>query len=247
MSSDVEATKFYIRYREGQPETEMQYYAYLGFRTLGIETASFDWIDDINAMPDLGSTVGIAGYIGDVQRGLEQISKVIPPNIDYPEELQDFLGRKIWDSTLAEVRASTSPLFVKPLEHKAFTGFVWQADRASRMRIVTHSDECPVWVSEPVEFVAEYRAMSLYRQIVGCRLYKGDWSKVPDKDIVEAGQKAMGRKAPNAFCLDWGVTADGRTLLVEMNDGYSFGHYGLSPVSYARMLSARWFQMAKDR
>jgi len=55
----------------------------------------------------------------------------------------------------------------------------------------------------------------------------------------------MGKKAPNAYCLDWGVLQDGRTVLVEMNEGYAFGHYGLNPISYARMLSARWFEMTK--
>ncbi len=54
----------------------------------------------------------------------------------------------------------------------------------------------------------------------------------------------MGRGAPHAYSLDWGVTDDGRTLLVEMNEGYALGHYGLPPVSYARFLAARWHQIA---
>lgn len=32
---DVEVTKMYVRYREGLPDTEMMYYAVLGFQKLG--------------------------------------------------------------------------------------------------------------------------------------------------------------------------------------------------------------------
>lgn len=243
--SDIEATKFYIRHREGYPETEMQDYARRGMWTLNVETVPFEWIDDINEIKDLGSTVGIAGYIGDIHRGLEVLGKPIPPNVDYPEELADFLGRKIWKSTLEEVRSSIHPLFVKPQEHKAFSGFLWQNDEGSRGRIVTQPDDCPVFIAEPVQFVAEYRSFILHRKIIDCRRYKGDWSIAPNKDIAENAVKIMGKTAPHAYCLDWGITSEGKTILVEMNEGYAFGHYGLHPVSYAHMLSARWNEMTQ--
>lgn len=241
--NEIEATKFYIRHREGYPETEMQDYARRGMWTLNVETAPFEWIDDIDEFHDLGPNVGIAGYIGDVHRGLKVLNKPIPLNVDYPEVLTEFLGRKIWISTLEEVRASINKVFVKPREHKAFTGFVWLNDKESRGRIVTQHDDCPVFISEPVNFVAEYRTFILYRKIIDCRRYKGDWSVAPNRDVVESAVKTMGRRALHAYCLDFGITDDGRTLLVEMNEGYAFGHYGLHPVSYARMLSARWKEM----
>jgi hypothetical protein len=240
----IEADKFYIRYREGLPETEMQDAARRGFWTMGVETAPFEWVDDIDAMADLGPTVGVAGYIGDVWRGLRKLGKPIPPALDYPPELTDWLGRRVWKSTLDDVRRSIVPTFVKPEVQKQFTGFVWRADQESRRRIVCEPDETVVWCSEPVEFVAEYRACILYERVIGCRLYKGDWGQAVSRHMVESAVKAMGNKAPHAYCLDFGVTDDGRTLLVEANEGYAFGHYGLSAVSYARMLSARWYELA---
>lgn len=245
--NDIEVTKFYVRHREGYPETEMQDYARRGFWTLNVETVPFEWIDDIKEkMDDLGPTVGIAGYIGDVWAGLKRLGKLIPEPLDYPTVLHEFLGRAVWRSLLEEVRRTIDPVFVKPVEHKAFTGFVWNADRESRMRIVTHGDDLPVWLSDPVEFVSEWRACILYRKIIGVRQYRGDWWRVPDREVVEAAVYKMGRKAPHAYCLDWGVTSDGQTLLVEANEGYAFGHYGLHPVSYARMLAARWYELASQ-
>ena len=84
----------------------------------------------------------------------------------------------------------------------------------------------------------------LYETIIDCRKYKGDWSKAPDRQVVEAAWKRYKKFAPAACCLDWGVTADGQTVLVEANDGVSFGHYGLPAISHARMLAARWYEMA---
>jgi hypothetical protein len=43
--------------------------------------------------------------------------------------------------------------------------------------------------------------------------------------------------------MDWGVTVDGRTLLVEVNEGYSVGAYGLYFSHYARFLATRWAQL----
>lgn len=239
------ATKFYIRHREGYPETELGDYARRGFWTLGVETSRFEWVDDIDLIEDLGPTVGICGYIGDVHRGLKKLNKNIPANVDYPDALQDFFGRKIWRGTLWEVRSSISKLFVKPLEHKAFTGFVWNNDIESRRKIVTHSDDCIVWISEPVEFVSEHRSFILNDEIIDCRRYKGDWSKAPDKNILETATAAMAKYAPRAYILDWGVTSNNETILVEMNEGFSFGGYGLHPVDYAKMLSARWNELVK--
>lgn len=244
---DLPVRKFYIRHREGVPESELHDHAKRGFWTLGAETGAYDWIDGINDLTDLGPEVGLAGYVGDIHRALQVLGKPVPAFNDYPEPLTEFLGRGVWRGTLGEVKASSAQVFVKPVEGKLFNGFVWEGshDPVSRRRVVTHHDDAEVWLSEPVTFRAEFRAFVLYDKVIDCRRYKGDWDVAPDRAVVEAGVKAMkrGKASYHAYCLDWGVTDDGRTLLVEMNDGYSFGHYGLPPASYARMLATRWHQL----
>ena len=46
-----------------------------------------------------------------------------------------------------------------------------------------------------------------------------------------------------ACSMDICYTRDGRTLLVELNDAYSLGCYGLPGVLYAKLISARWSQL----
>lgn len=106
------------------------------------------------------------------------------------------------------------------------------------------SDSTPVWTSAPINFVSEYRTFILHNQILDCRRYKGDWSKAPNKAVVESAVEMMAKVAPAAYCLDFGVTDIGQTLLVEANDGFAMGPYGLAPPHYACMIAARWRQMA---
>ena len=43
--------------------------------------------------------------------------------------------------------------------------------------------------------------------------------------------------------MDICLTRDGKTLLVEFNDSYALGSYGLTQIYYAKMISARWSQL----
>lgn len=47
--------------------------------------------------------------------------------------------------------------------------------------------------------------------------------------------------------MDFGLTDDGRTLMIEVNDGYALGCYGLLYVNYAKLLSARWAELTNTK
>ena len=49
--------------------------------------------------------------------------------------------------------------------------------------------------------------------------------------------------SPAGYALDIGLTSDGETIIIEVNDGYSRGCYGLDPLLYAKLLSARWAEL----
>ena len=51
------------------------------------------------------------------------------------------------------------------------------------------------------------------------------------------------RVGPVAYGIDFGVLTDGRTVLVEVNEGYSLNPYGLESMEYAELLEARWLQL----
>ena len=46
-----------------------------------------------------------------------------------------------------------------------------------------------------------------------------------------------------ACSIDIGVTDKNETIVIECNDAYALGAYGLTDVDYAKFISARWAQI----
>lgn len=238
--------KCYIRYREDTPETELHAVAERGFRERGVETVPFYWIDDVDELKDLSHEVGLAGYIGDVWRALDTMGVPRPPSLDYPEVLDPFLCRSVRRMLLREARGLTGrKLFVKPCKQKLFTGFVCEGTFNDQIRMGPYSETEEVFVSDPVNFVSEYRCFVLRGDILTARHYKGDWGVSISRKRVEEAVEAW-EDAPVAYCLDFGATDKGETVLVEVNDGFALGTYGLQPTLYAQMLEARWQEMVPE-
>lgn len=237
-------TKAYLRYRGDVPD-HLTFTALEGFRARGIETAPFYGFGDVETLEDLGPEVGVVGYMGDVHQALRQLGKTPPKPLDYPEVLQGYLGRAVYRATLGEVYASTQRFFVKPLEPKLFTGFLWNGPQGAYVRLAGLPIETDVWISEIVEFLSEYRVFVLDGQILDVRRYKGVWSRALNTSSVEeaVATYCQDPSCPKAFCLDLGVTPKSECCLVEANSAYSFGHYGLRSELYAQMLESSWQEM----
>jgi len=81
---------------------------------------------------------------------------------------------------------------------------------------------------------------------LGIYWYLGDFRVFPDMKIIdEAIAEYTKNGAPAGYSIDFGVTDNGKTLLVECNDGWSLGNYGLEPSKYCRLLGRRWHEMMK--
>lgn len=165
-------------------------------------------------------------------------------SFDYPEDLIGFRGRRIWKTALKDLGKENLPFFIKPVEEKIAPGIVINtlADLEDDYGML--DDNTKVYCSEPVKFESEWRCFPIYQNVVGIEFYSGNKKKVYDKKVIDAAVKAY-PDMPAGYALDFGVTDDGRTLLIEMNDGYSLGAYGLDPVSYAKLLTARWAELNK--
>lgn len=167
-----------------------------------------------------------------------------------PEALAPFAGRRTWRSTIGEVRQRVGggdPIFFKPApsQPKLFAGLV--ANRVSDLvETASLDDAAPVDCSEVVSFRSEYRCFVLNSEVIGVRPYKGDPLLFPESRRIREAVAAWA-DAPAAWALDVGVTATNQTLLVEVNDSYALGSYGLPPARYAAMIEARWAELAAQR
>jgi hypothetical protein len=171
-----------------------------------------------------------------------------PPVFDLPPSLSDWIGRFTWETTLGEVRnqvdseVSFNPFHIKPLLHqKLFKGTVVYGLR-DLIASAALPDDTPVLAQQRIEFISEWRVSVLRNKILNVANYKGDPLKFPDVTTVQAAIEAFNNR-PIAFAMDWGITAAGQTMLVEVNDGYAMGNYGLSGMPYTAMIEARWREL----
>lgn len=221
--------------------------AYIGFREKGYETIFFEKkeLPYSNIYLDTPVVAGIPVVIS----ALEHLG-VKPPNLPYiPKELENFTKRKMWTSTMQEARnliLEGRAVFVKPIEtsHKHFSGRVFKEFKDTIFSAAV-PPECPVICSDVVNFVSEYRTFVLDGEILNLKHYKGDFRVFPDISVIESGVKSY-LTSPVAYAIDFGVTSKNETLLIEVNDGYSLGCYGLNPIAYSTLLEKRWLELTKQ-
>lgn len=202
----------------------------------------------------LAPDILVAGHIPVVLSALRQLGIEPPVPNDYPECLRPWLHRRMWTSTVSDLVRTLQeevarPFFAKPMgRHKRFRGHVfasWDDLRA----LGGASDHMQVICSDIVEWVSEYRVYVVRGQIVGMRHYLGDPQVPVDREQVEEAVvvfEASG-DAPAGYGIDFGVLRTGETALVEINDGYALGSYGLEDDLYADLIIGRWCQMTEGK
>jgi hypothetical protein len=194
----------------------------------------------------------VVGDFDWTRTALKKLGVPMPEAEDYPACLSHLLHRRIWTSTLGEVQASldSSKVFIKPLaDTKAFAG------------LLTSSEDCwvsylleqfppsfPIFCSEVIEMVSEYRVYCVNGEVKGICHYKGPKDVELDVSIVEEAAHTLfatdiGRELTGCS-LDFAVMRKGEELvtgLIEVNDGFSLGYYeGVSRKDYTDMCIVRW-------
>lgn len=166
----------------------------------------------------------------------------------YPPPLYKHLRRSVWSASLDEARAllRDRPLFVKPAlfaDIKTFTGQLISGPEPEDM--AHQPGDLRVWCAMPATWVAEFRVYVMRGAIVGCARYDDGEVEVsgPDLETV-SGMIADFSAGPAGYSLDVGVTPDGETTLIEVNDGWALGFYqGCDPDAYRWLLDARWTEI----
>lgn len=115
-----------------------------------------------------------------------------------------------------------------------------------------HAEDYEVLVSESLDIAAEWRCFITYDEIIDVRPYgmiidksRKGYLYHYDAQVLNSMMESFvsWEDRPMACSMDICVTKDGRTLLVEFNDAYSLGAYGLADIYYAKLISARWSQL----
>lgn len=182
-----------------------------------------------------------------------------PEPLDYPGCLDSFLHRKISQTTMKMIRQRFSagrnifnqgpePLFIKPKAQKLFTGHV-VANFRDLLRTVRIVDEEPLFISPVMRFLSEWRCYVYKGEVVGIGHYKGDPLSFPSSWTLRRMIQDFTPHAPVAYGLDVGQilpeprSQEAWTALVEVNDMFALGCYGLSPLLFSKMIEDRWCEL----
>ena len=219
-----------------------------GFTLRGAEVVRFER-GDFSSLPlTLGDVV--VGGISLAHRAFEILGIAVPALDSVPVSLTPFAGRSVWSSSLGEVRRTVQgggTVFAKPVpsRYKLFVGTAFLTVR-DLIETADLADEEPVICADVLPFRSEYRCFVTDGDLLGVRHYKGDPLVFPDPVMIRHILSAhVG--APAGYALDVGITQDGQTCVVEVNDGYASGAYGLPPTLYARVIEARWKELSSER
>ncbi len=227
----------FIHAFQGHPWNEECEAAYNGFTALGIECILFSTNEALDKREADDIVVG----------GILVMSHVLSQNgimagvYNYPDELEAYRGRRIWSTKVSDLKNEELPIFIKPVEEKAAKGIVvrlWE-DAAEYSNLDPNAE---ILCSEVVNFVSEWRCFVKYGKLVGIQYYCGDEKAECNRSVIECAVEDY-KTSPAGCSLDFGVADDGRTLLIEVNDGFALGCYGLPDVEYAKLLAARWAEL----
>ncbi len=199
----------------------------------------------------LGEGYVAVGSVRFVKYALRQLGVDLPNHTPYPSCLEHMLHRQVRRlSTLRDalnIVASGRSLFIKPADGwKRFTGFV--AEFVDDPRFNGQSKARPVWISDPVHFVSEWRVYVADGELLEMRFADRGGDRGVNPEVVVVGEAinilTEGGHAPAGYVIDFGVLDTGKTALIEMNDGFSFGAYdGVSPETYWKVVVRRWQEL----
>jgi hypothetical protein len=153
----------------------------------------------------------------------------------YPDFLSPWFHRRVWK---CEKWPLGQRVFVKPADrYKRFTGFV------NKQRGWKGSKRGPLWCSEEVQFINEWRYYVADGNALAAHWYAGDEAAEPPAPLLDIVW-------PDGWCgaADFGTLPDGRIALVEAQHPFSCGWYGSigDGAPYARWIEAGWRYMKKQ-
>lgn len=220
---------------------------------LGVEVIPFNG-NDLNAFKEkytfnIKNDI-IIGSVEVTNLFFKECGIEIPRYLGYPDSLKQYLGRKIIETKVKDL-TNKFPYFIKPKNDvKLFTGTLVGNENQLNLFKKFYKDineETELYLSEPIDFISEYRCFVHKNKLVGIHWYKGDFAVFPN--ITEICKMILSYKdSPISYTLDVGIVYENSeeiTRLIEINDFFAIGGYGFDGKKYVRMIIDRFQEIYK--
>ena len=168
--------------------------------------------------------------------------------------LRKYLKRSVWESSIRKLvmeshHKDVSNVFVKPKSKaKLFTGFVINSN-LDLFRLDGIAKDTDLYCSSVVNWLSEYRVFVIKSKIVGIKHYDGDERLKLNIEVVESAISDFEKsnQRTDAYGIDFGILDDGTTALIEWNDGFALGSYGLEKEIYTELILTRWEELLTNQ
>ncbi len=139
--------------------------------------------------------------------------------------------------------------FIKPYNIKEFhTGTILDDLNISYFSGI--DKETKVFVYEPFkyEILSEWRLYIYRGEIEDSHNYSGDFKISPCYDYAKYVINKFCKKNnfPVAYTIDIGILSNNENVVIEFNDMWAIGNYGMSNFKYFKLLRERYFEIMRE-
>lgn len=223
------------------PETRAVHHAINLLDGYTYANVSYDDLDRYTS--ELKSGAVPVGSVEFVTKAMELAGIEVPSVNPYPPELQRFLHRTVEIKPKSEITAG----FVKPTKLKQFTGFVLGDGYIDDEEVYASLPlDTNVWHADAIGITTEVRYYIDGKFIRGIGRYDDtDDIRVPSLITAQMAVTELNLDMP--YVLDFGIMANGETVLIEYNDFWAIGYYkgSLDTKEYLRLLVRRWKKLSQ--
>lgn len=130
-------------------------------------------------------------------------------------------------------------IFLKPKEIKVFTGFVHEGYAYSALDGISLDTEVLVYDVFSSPIASEWRVYIYEGEVLDAKNYAGDFLLTPSRQFIDRAIEKSRPDFPGTYSMDIGILASGENVVIEFNDFWALGNYGVPNWLYAKALAKR--------
>lgn len=154
-------------------------------------------------------------------------------------------NRPALQTTLGEALELSAPFFIKPSDLKVFTGFVYEGYTYTCIKDLPDSTLVLVYDVFPARIVSEGRGYIYKNELIDYRNYAGNFLVSPPENLFTDIIKTNEPTFPDTYSIDVAFLGNGSWQVVEFNDFWALGNYGMPNWLYVKAIVHRWKQIMR--
>lgn len=183
-------------------------------------------------------------FVGSVEFMREVFNRIGLSDVRLPKNS----NRECKIITLSEAHeiSINKKIFIKPLEIKLFSGLVLDGMQNSCLVNLPSDTMVMSYDVFDSEIVSEWRLYVHNNKLIDSRNYSGEFIISPNYEYAMNVISNNIGIFPCSYTVDIGILKNNENVVIEFNDMWSIGNYGIPNDIYLRLLKDRYFQIIKQ-